>query len=201
MLKAALFLNGKAPKKIPNIKQYSQLFCTDGAYSYLKQLNIKPNAIIGDFDSISNIHILPEIIQIKDTNQDTTDFEKALQYITKLGIESIEIWGASGREQDHFLGNLSAALQYKNQIKIVFYDDHHQYFFLEQQDSFLTKVGKKVSFFPFPKADKVTANGLQYPVNQLDFELGKQIGTRNIATQTEVKVQFSGGNLIAFVQL
>ncbi len=50
---------------------------TDGAYQYLKENNIVPNFIAGDFDSLQEI---PKNIEvIKTPNQDFTDFDKILQ--------------------------------------------------------------------------------------------------------------------------
>ena len=91
--KIALFLNGEKPKTIDSLEKYDKIYCTDGAYHFLEENNIVPDAIIGDFDSIQ---ALPKHITTHHTpNQDFTDFEKALQYIILQGYRFVDVFAAN----------------------------------------------------------------------------------------------------------
>lgn len=200
MEKIALFLNGLAPKVLPNLKQFDQVYCTDGAYNYLKKMNIKPDVVIGDFDSYSKGEIPIEIEVIETPDQDFTDFEKALQIIQKRGYKTISVYGSSGMEHDHFLGNLTAGLKFKEVLNITFYDDYSQYFFAPNELIIDDCLNKIISLYPFPQAKSIITNGLKYPLNCEDLDLSSRIGIRNIATEKQVKIKFSEGNLLVFIQ-
>ncbi|MFV0530412.1 MAG: thiamine diphosphokinase [Flavobacteriales bacterium] len=193
-----LFLKGVFPHTIPNTALYDLVFCTDGAYDSLQEHRIKPHVISGDLDSLRERPSDIEVIETPDQN--FTDFEKALEIILKKGGTSVDVYGASGKEQDHFLGNLSVALKFEVKITITFYDDFHRYFVTSKGCSFHTRVGKIVSLYPFPSAQNITTKGLKYPLLNEPLELRKRIGTRNQAINTFVEIVFTKGTLIIFVE-
>lgn len=195
----ALFLNGEAPtaKSLPNLNSYSHIMCTDGAYNYLQTLGIKPQYICGDFDSISAEP--PAALRQHLPDQNYTDFEKTLQFIlaNKLG-KNIHVFGGSGKEQDHFLGNLSVAKTYSEKLNLTFYDQHQLYFLTTTSTTFKAKLGEIVSLIPFPKAAEIFTNGLKYPLENGTLELGVSLGIRNEANKTTVSIEFKQGCLAIF---
>ena len=196
--KIALFLNGEKPNNIPALDNYAKVYCVDGAFHYLLEYNIKPDLIIGDFDSIEQLPT--DIEHIHTPDQNYTDFEKALKIIISQGFDCVDVFAANGLEQDHFLGNMTTALKYKKQLKLKFYDDLQIYYFIKKNTSINGVKGKVISLFPFPKAKNVSCNGLKYPLNKLKLNMKhNKIGTRNIAIDDQVTIQFSKGNLLLFI--
>lgn len=199
MQKLALFLNGEKPKNIPNLKKYNEIYCTDGAYNFLNKIGVTPNLIIGDFDSIEKLPL--DIPNIYTPDQNFTDFEKAIKIIIKKGFTGVDVFAANGLEQDHFLGNMTTALKYKEDIKIVFFDDKQTYFFIEKLFKIDNVLGKKISLFPFPKAKNVYSKGLKYALDGMSLNMMKNIiGTRNIAIKKNVSINFSKGNILLFIE-
>jgi thiamine pyrophosphokinase len=196
--KAFLLLNGEAPKKIPNTSKYDVICATDGGYHYLKNNNIVPHFIAGDLDSLQDIPKKIEVIQTP--NQDFTDFDKILQILIDKGYKNIDVFGASGKEQDHFLGNLHTAICFKNKLEITFYDNHGTYFLAKKNTKISDCLHKTISLLPLPKATKICTSGLQYPLHNEDLLFGKRIGTRNKAIENEVTISFEEGELVIFVQ-
>ena len=195
--KVFLLLNGEMPKEIPNTSNYDFICATDGAYKYLKENNITPHFISGDFDSLETI---PEDIEvIKTPNQDFTDFDKILQLLFDKNFKSIDIYGASGKEQDHFLGNLHTAIQFKEKLKLTFIDNHSRYFLADKSTKISDCKDKTVSLIPFPKATNIITEGLEYQLNKEDLVFGERIGTRNKGIQDTVKVTFENGELFIFI--
>lgn len=199
MNKVALFLNGEKPKNIPSILGYDLVACTDGAYHFLAEVNIMPNLIIGDFDSID---ILPiNIPHIHTPDQNFTDFEKAIKIIIEKGYKKIDVFAANGLEQDHFLGNMTTALKYRKLIDIQFFDDKQTYFFVNKKVVLNNVKGKIISLFPFPKTRNIYTQGLKFPLNGLNLSMVKnKIGTRNLAVNNAVKIKFSKGHLLLFIE-
>lgn len=197
--KVILFLNGEIPNQIPSLTDYDKIFCTDGSYLYLKELGIKPDVLSGDFDSINNVEISSEIEVINTPDQNFTDFEKALQLIAQKNYTIVDVYGASGKQQDHFLGNLHAAYKFKNLLKITFIDNYSIYYFLENNNTITEVLNHTISLFPFPEAKKIHTDGLKYPLNGEDLSLTTRIGTRNTAIENTISIQYKEGNLILFI--
>jgi thiamine pyrophosphokinase len=195
--KVFLLLNGETPNEVPNTSKYDIICATDGAYQYLKKHNITPNFIAGDFDSIQEIPI--EIEVIKTPNQDFTDFDKILQIIFDKGYSEIDIFGASGKEQDHFLGNLHTAMQWKEKLKLTFLDNYNRYFLADKRTEITNCKNKIVSLIPFPKATNIVTEGLEYQLHKEDLVFGERIGTRNKAIQDTITITFESGELFIFI--
>ena len=203
MEKALLFINGVPPEKLPETENYSLIACSDGAFHYLKEKNFpleKLDFISGDFDSHcgsdDDIYYQKFIFT---PDQDKTDFEKSLEIIAQKGLKKIDVYGGSGGEMDHFLGNLTVALRFKNQMEIAFYDEFSTYFFA-QNHLVLEKVkGKTISLFPFPLAESVSTKGLNWSLNKENLAITGKIGTRNFASEDQVTIDFEKGELVVFV--
>lgn len=195
--KVFLLLNGEKPKKIPNLSSYTVTCATDGAYHFLKENNISVDFISGDFDSIQQI---PENIEVIETpNQDLTDFDKILQILFDKGFYNIDVFGASGNEQDHFLGNLHSAIQWKKKLNLTFFDNHGYYFLADKTTTIKNCKNNVISLVPFPKATNITSKGLRYQLNNETLVFGDRIGTRNTAEHHNIEISFTEGYLFIFI--
>ena len=198
-----LFINGTPPKNLPNTEGYAIIACTDGAFHYLKEKNFsleKLDFISGDFDSHSGIdeNIYHEKF-IFTPDQNFTDFQKALDILKNKDVKKVDVYGGSGGEQDHFLGNLHVAFLFKDLMEITFYDEFSSYFFIPKDFEINNVEGKMVSLLPFPKVENLVTDGLNWELKNEDLEITKRIGTRNFATKSTVKISYSDGDLLVFI--
>ena len=195
--KVMLLLNGEPPKKVSNLSNYDIICATDGAYQFLNDNKITPHFISGDFDSLENI---PKNIEVIHTsNQDFTDFDKILQILFDRNYIDINVYGASGQEQDHFLGNLHTAIQWKEKLRLTFFDNYGYYFLADKLTKLNGVKGKIVSLIPFPKATDIITSGLQYALNKEELVFGERIGTRNKAIENKIEISFKKGDLFIFI--
>ncbi|WP_341661059.1 thiamine diphosphokinase [Blattabacterium cuenoti] len=196
-----LFLNGVKPPFLEGkFSFYEKIFAVDGAFYYLNEFGISVDYIIGDLDSILKKDIPLKTHLLKIYDQRYTDFDKALNIIYNLGFININVWGASGMEQDHFLGNLSTALKYKKKLSIIFHDQYHFYFFSDKKIYFHQKKNKKVSLFPFPIVEGLSTNGLKYSIKKGLLKIGKTIGIRNETYQQRIEINYKKGELLIFIE-
>ena len=203
MQKALLFINGEPPKQLPETYGFDLVACSGGAFGYLKEKKFpleKIDFISGDFDSHSGED--EKVYQdkfIPTPDQDKTDFHKSLEIILDKGFSEVDVYGASGGEQDHFLGNLHTAYLFKDQLKITFFDEYASYFFIPKQFTIEKVKGKMISLVPFPAAEGVTTKGLNWSLNNENLSLTSRIGTRNFACEQEVAISYEKGNLVVFI--
>lgn len=204
MKTALLFINGTLPKNLPEAEGYDVIACTDGAFHYLKEKKFlleKLDFISGDFDSHigSDENIYHEKF-IFTPDQDFTDFQKALEILKTKGIKNVDIYGGSGGEQDHFLGNLHVAFLFKNELEITFFDEFSTYFFIPKNFEINDVEGKMISLLPFPKAENLVTEGLNWELNNEELDITKRIGTRNFAQKNTVKISYEIGDLLIFIE-
>lgn len=203
MKTALLFINGTPPKNLPNTEGYAIIACTDGAFHYLKEKNFplaQLDFISGDFDShTGNDENIYHEKFIFTPDQNFTDFQKALDILKNKDVKKVDVYGGSGGEQDHFLGNLHVAFLFKDLMEITFYDEFSSYFFIPKDFEINNVEGKMFSLLPFPKVENLVTDGLNWELKNEDLEITKRIGTRNFATKSTVKISYSDGDLLVFI--
>ena len=116
------FPNHKTPLGI--LKKAASILACDGAADTLIKKGYIPDIILGDLDSLSDentIKYMDCIVEAPDQSQN--DLRKALDYAKKNNISDITIIGASGKREDHTLGNIFSILDYED-LNIKLYTDN-----------------------------------------------------------------------------
>ena len=202
-LKAILFINGTPPKNLPKTEGYDVIACTDGAFHYLKEKNFsleKLDFISGDFDSHtgSDENLYHEKF-IFTPDQEFTDFQKALDILKGKDVKKVDVYGGSGGEQDHFLGNLHVAFLFRKELEITFFDEFSSYFFIPKYFELNNIAGRMISLLPFPKVENLATSGLNWELKNEELDLTKRVGTRNFAKENTVKISYTKGDLLIFI--
>ena len=174
-------------------KPNSSFVATGPANEYISRGHT-PDVIIGDGDSL-----LPEykkrfssiILQISD--QETNDQTKAVHYLQSKGIRKIAIVGATGKREDHTLGNISLLMEYmRSGMEVRTVTDYGTFIPVSDTQSFASHPGQQVSIINFG-AEGLKGEGLFYPLS--DFSNWWQ-GTLNEATADEFTIHCTGEYLV-----
>ncbi len=168
----------------------------DGAYSRIKDLQITPDVVIGDFDSIGEIDEDLHTRYIKLEGQETTDLEKALNHLAEKGYTDINIVWATGKRLDHTLNNFATLAKYAD-IRIVLIDDYSRSFILPKTYTKRYEKGQALSLIPLPHCEGITTQNLKYNLQNEDLLLGQRSGTSNEAIGNGlVKISYKKGLLV-----
>lgn len=196
-----LFLNGD-PIPLPsylldNIDYYRCIVAGDGAWNVLQSHDIAPyiNAVMGDGDSLQQRP--KHFVELADQN--ATDFEKIVLELMSQGIQSVDIYWASGGEMDHFLGNLSVAAKYHQQITVRFYDAQQCYFYLTESCQIQYAYSRLLTVYPFPSAT-VSSQGLRYEMHHYQMDVVTQQSLRNQIISEQLTLAIDG-SVFLFLQL
>ena len=137
--------------------------CDSAADAYRRRFRKWPDVIIGDLDSMRRRSVPCRVIH--DADQDTNDLEKAMAYCAKQGWRNPIIVGATGKREDHTIGNVFRALAYGCEIVT----DTGRFVPLCGKASFKVAKGAAVSIFaPDPKT-RMTSKGLEWPLDEVRF--------------------------------
>jgi len=168
----------------------------DGAYERVKKLQIQPDLVIGDFDSIEDAEILKHTTYIKDKSQETTDLEKAIDHLVKNKYSDINIVWATGKRLDHTLNNFHLLAKFTD-TNIVLYDNHSKAFVLPKNYSKVYKKGSKLSLVPLHSCVGITTKNLVYPLTGETLSIGQRSGTSNsVLKDGEVTISYLSGTLV-----
>ena len=194
---AVIVANGDFPSaKIPiQILQRAKIVvcCDGGADEYIAK-GFTPDIIIGDGDSLSaeNRERFADIIHY-DADQETNDQTKAVKFLLDKGLLNIAIVGATGKRDDHTLGNIALLAEYRKMgADVRSYTDYGIFIPCSDKVTFHCKKGAQVSIFNID-AKRLTSENLAYPI--YDFTALWQ-GTLNEATAEQFTINASGDYIV-----
>jgi thiamine pyrophosphokinase len=199
-----IFCNGeKINKKIFSLfsNEINFIICADGGSNKIYHLNIEPDIIIGDMDSISNKSLKKfkksKIISIN--NQNSTDLEKALKFTVKMKPDKIYIFGAMGNRIDHTLTNLNLIKKYYKYSDIQFITNKSKLIYSDKPVKLHEKIGTTISLIPIGKVTNVHLTGFLYPLNYENLEFGGRDGQSNRSIAYEQIIDFKKGELFIVI--
>ncbi len=188
--------------------KYDKLYAVDKGIETISRLDIKPDLLLGDFDSVASV-VLDEYIRDNDIKvvrhnpiKDATDTELAIDKAIEAGADEIYILGATGTRIDHMLGNIHCLYKaLSNGVKCVLWDSHNRIELIDAPIQIVKNdmFGKYVSFIPFGNTvEELTLRGFKYNLDKYTLEYGTSIGVSNEVTKDTASVDFSRGILIYF---
>jgi thiamine pyrophosphokinase len=151
----------------------------DGGADQIAAAGLKPEFIVGDFDSIRDpFGWLGKARVLQIAEQETTDFEKAL-YSTRAPL-TVAL-GMTGRRLDHTLAAIDTIARYAERRRIVLVDEEDVAVALTEKFAFVVGRGERVSVHPLAPVTFWRSEGLEYPLDMVKLAPGVRTGTSNAA--------------------
>ncbi|KZE84869.1 thiamine diphosphokinase [Myroides marinus] len=173
----------------------------DSAIERVIELGIKVDVLIGDFDRDFNADVYREkqypieIVHIAD--QDSTDLEKACDYLIKRGIPAANIIWATGKRADHTITNITNLSKYKDTLKITMYDDYSRIYPLPKNFKKWYEKDTIISLIPIGEVTNITTTNLMYTLTNESLILGERTGSSNAVVEDGlVTVTYDKGTLL-----
>ncbi len=172
----------------------ARVICCDGAARSLVAYGREPDRIVGDLDSLSDEFKKRFADRIEHVSeQESNDLSKAFCYCRQMGYKNIVILGATGKREDHTLGNLSLLSIYAEsvpEIKIV--TDYGYFTVAKKSGTFQSFSGMQISVVPLKGQAVVSSQFLKYPMDKLELNLWYQ-ATLNEALSDSFSLEFPAG--------
>ena len=183
-----------APQPLEILQSAPFVVCCDGAADNYIATGCVPDAIVGDGDSISavNREKFAHLLHIM-SEQETNDQTKAVRFLVEKGMRRIAIVGATGKREDHTIGNISLLIEYARMgCDVRSFTDHGVFIPCNGTTTHKCCKGQQVSIFSIT-AKEMSAEGLLYPI--YDFNNWWQ-GTLNECTGEEFTINATGWYLL-----
>lgn len=151
----------------------------DSGAELARLAGVAPAAVIGDFDSISpeTLALTPPERRLHISEQDSTDFDKALRHIVAPVVVGV---GFLGARLDHQLAALHV-LAAQPHRRCVLLGPREIALLCPPWINVDTQAGDIVSLFPLSKVS-ATSRGLRWDIEGVGFDPMAAIGTSNEAT-------------------
>lgn len=182
------------------LRNAERIICCDGSAQNLILAGMQPEAIVGDLDSLNNdlSNRLADRIFL-DESQDTNDLTKAVSWCSEKGYKDIVIVGATGKREDHTLGNISLLAEYIKDVNVFMVTDTgilRPFLTSSEISSF---PGQQVSIFSIDPETEVTSYGLRYPLNRTKIK-NWWVATLNEALGDSFSLEFKAGRVIVYLK-
>ena len=202
--------NGQFPKKeypLYLLESADCVVCCDGALdTYLRHFSgrnlRRPDVVVGDMDSLSKKTAERfRDIAVKIDEQETNDQSKAFHYILEHfpDVDTIHILGATGKREDHTIGNLSLLMEYAREmgrqdcgrtVSVDIVSDWSTAFAITDSCTLDVGEGRSVSIICPDNSLNIKSEGLVWPTDNVVFDNLWQT-TLNRASADRISLTFS----------
>ena len=182
------------------LKNAKRIVCCDGSTENLLLYGMLPDAIVGDLDSLSDALASRFADRIHlDESQDTNDLTKAVTWCSEMGYKDIVIVGATGKREDHTLGNVSLLADYINEVNVIMVTDTGIFRPFLKSSEISSFPGQQVSIFSIDPGAEITSHGLRFPLTRTKIT-NWWFATLNEALGDSFFLEFNAGRLIIYLK-
>lgn len=186
-------------KDFSDSNEYDYMIGVDKGAQYLYNIGLKPNLVVGDFDSID-----PQIIDILThdprievdefvAEKDETDTHLAIMKAIDIGSTHIDLIGGTGSRMDHTLANIHIMMiPLRKKVNCRVIDKNNIISLMDVNTSFYKNDYKYISLVPLTdQVSGITTKGLKYPLSGYTMKKGISIGVSNefIEDQAEISIE------------
>lgn len=189
-------------------KEDVEIIAVDAGLKYLYKTGVKPDIVIGDFDS-ADTHILEKYTDREDIEiirynpvKDASDLDLALSLCKERNRKEIYIFAALGARMDHTLSNLLLLCKWSAFGMRIFLLDKYNKIYVAKSNSRIYKenqYGKYISFFSIgAPVRSLYVRGVKYPLGGEDINtyMNPSFSISNEITEEFAEISFAEGILL-----
>jgi thiamine pyrophosphokinase len=182
------------------LKNADRIICCDGGAESLIKAGMQPEAIVGDMDSLKDyiVNRFADRIFV-DENQDNNDLTKAIMWCREMNYCDIVIVGATGKREDHTIGNISLLADYAEDLNVKMVTDTGIFLPFLKSCNIISFPGQQVSLFSIDPDTEISSSGLKFPLNHLKIS-NWWVATLNEALGDSFSLEFINGRVIVYLK-
>ena len=179
------FLRAFIEKKLP-------IIAVDGGANYLLERSIQPDYIVGDLDSLNKQEsIFDKNKIIKIAEQETTDLEKAVYSFEAPLFLSL---GFGGKRMDHTFAAYHILYKYAQDKNILLINEEDISYCTKGLHHLNLPLKTNIAIIPLQPISFEKSEGLAFPLDNLDLELGNLVSTSNFTCKQQVSITPKNNN-------
>lgn len=182
------------------IKNAARIICCDGSTTNIVNAGFVPDAIVGDMDSINEetaFRFADRIYTLEE--QETNDLTKSVEWCVGKGYNDLVITGATGKREDHTIGNISLLAEYVTSVGVLMVTDTGYFLPMREGSSVPSFPGQQISVFSIDCETEITSSGLKYPLKNFRISNWWQ-ATLNESLSDIFRLDFHKGRVIVYLK-
>ncbi len=204
---------GAGDLTVGNINVYEDdlVIAVDGGLNYCSVLEVEPDLILGDFDSVGEEQkeallqlqeqIPDRVIALK-PEKDDTDMLAALKLGLEFGYTNFQIYAATGGRLEHTIANIQCLLYLKNRDAVGYIMDGNGMIFVMQNEEVKLRSTLEgyLSIFALAKSVKgVTIRGMKYELDNDTLTNDFPVGISNEFIGKEAVIRVEDGEVVCIL--
>jgi thiamine pyrophosphokinase len=177
--------------------QASLVVATDGAARRAAERRVRPDIVLGDFDSLGpkRLRAVASASAIHLPDQDSCDLEKAIEETLNRGFRTIRIVGGLGRRWDHSLTTVSLLVRYADLADIRVVRARTEVQAVTRSATIEGRPGDRLSLVLFGVATGVTLTGVRWPLDSATMQPGSR-GVSNLLVDAVAHLEVESGCVV-----
>lgn len=174
------------------------VIAADGGYRYLQKLGLRPDILLGDFDSLELVPEHERLIRHSPIKDDT-DMALAAACGEEEGYRRFILYGGLGGRMDHTIANLQllTALSRKGYEAYLIGEENIVTAMTGERLTFSSHMQGMISIFcAGERAEGVTLRGLKYSLDHAVLTCDRALGVSNEFTGQPSSVEVERGTLL-----
>lgn len=196
-----MLLGGEGPDRVslePALARAGYIIAADSGFDLAVRLDLRPDLLIGDFDSVSASVALAAFpadrVRRYPRDKDETDAELGLRLFRELGYDRVVLAGGGGGRLDHLLALVG--LFEREAAPAAWYTAREQVQSIDRELELVGCLGQTVSLFALGDgAVGMHSEGLKWPLDGLEWGRG-QGGVSNLFVEDRARIRVKKGRLL-----
>lgn len=183
-------------------RQADLILAVDGGADHALRARVTPDYVLGDLDSVSpraKKAFAGKILHIP--TQENTDLEKALRFALDHQVTHATLTGFVGDRWDFSLGNLLTLSAYARKLTLCVAGEKWRMYPLITGAQIPCAKHKRLSIIPLKPCSAVTLSGCKYPLANARLLPGTTRTLSNQTTATRVRITFTRGALLLYIEI
>lgn len=123
--------------------------------------------------------------------------QKTVTWCINKGYNDLVILGATGKREDHTIGNISLLAEYIRIARVMMVTDTGYFVPVDRSITLQSFPGQQISLFSIDINTEITSSGLKYPLKKFRISNWWQ-ATLNEAVGESFNLEFTNGRLIVY---
>lgn len=186
----------------PQMRRYIQkgdyIVACDAGYRNAAILGVKPDLIVGDFDSAPRPDTQGDMIVLPHVKDDT-DTQYAARWLLEHDVKRVTLLGAlGGARMEHTLANIATGLYLaRTGVQVILADERSELHYLLPDQPLRLPRGDWMYLSLFPLEGNLTGvcmSGVYYPLTDATLTPDYPLGVSNEFTSSAAELSCTGGS-------
>ncbi len=178
----------------------SYIIAADGGQNLARKFGLRPDCIIGDFDSTTQDEEFDCLTITYPAEKDITDTEGALLHAREKGFSRVLVLGGMGGRLDHTLGNIGLLCKFQSDFDAIQFVDGKNTMELLDSSERTIDYDPRYQFFALISLDEeargIDIIGAKYELRDTTLPRASTLCVSNEFKESEVTIRVLDGRIL-----